>query len=106
MLGGAESKACRGNEEQTVQTLIDVVILSLLFSLEFHVLNSSWQSPSSSPACFPGPVISLLSFLTFFLSSETIPAGLMFPALHFPILTPYLHISLVLQDREHPPDLP
>lgn len=30
LLGGAESKACRGDEEQTVQTLIDAVILSAL----------------------------------------------------------------------------
>lgn len=40
-------------QEQTVQTLIDVGNIFLPFSLEFHMLNSFWQSPSSSPACFP-----------------------------------------------------
>lgn len=80
LLGGAESKACRGDEEQTVQTLIDAVILSAL--LPGVPCAEQLLAESFLLSC-------LLSRPTDFSPSlsQFLPAGLMFPALHFPILT-------------------
>lgn len=67
MLGGAESEAWWGDEEQTVQTLIDAVILSALLpgvSCAEQLLAESFLL-----SCLLFRPSDLLSFLTFFLSS-------------------------------------
>lgn len=93
-----------GDEEQTVQTLMDAVILSALLpgvSCAEQLLAEPFLL-----SCLLSRPSDLSPFLSHFLPVLISPAGPMFPALHFLILTSYLHISLALQDREHPPDLP